>query len=147
MNVYKCIENWILEYTPLNDWIFFNATPIDLGTVTMNSIPTERVYKKFIDGSVLRQALFSIDIITQYDTNTSEINMNAMEEVDRFLEWIEMKISLKEYPLLDEYNTVTNIEILDNIPELMINESSGLAKYQFTSKITYLDEREGIHYG
>ena len=37
MQIYKAINEWLLNYTPLNNWIYFNATPVITGTVAMGT--------------------------------------------------------------------------------------------------------------
>ena len=50
MNLYKQINDWLIaKYAPFNNWIYFNATPMFAGAVTMNSVAGQRIVKKFID--------------------------------------------------------------------------------------------------
>ena len=67
MQIYKAINEWLLNYTPLNNWIYFNATPVITGTVAMNMVAGDRVTKEYIDVTKLMQCLFAIDMISEYD--------------------------------------------------------------------------------
>ncbi len=138
--IYGKINKWLLEYTPLNNWLYFNATPIIIGTVAMNMVAGDRVTQSFIDGSKKRQVVFAIDMVTEYDgSGTSDVNMDTLAEVEAFMRWIEVQ---KNTPDFGEKCNVEKIEVLTNVPNLFINEQSQLAKYQFQTRIEYKDESE-----
>lgn len=144
MNLYNNINQWLSEnYLPLmnNSWLYFNATPTVVGTTAMNSVAGNRVTKRFIDGTKQHELLFGIDMITQYDNQgTSDINMQAMDEVNKFVEWLNT-LSVDNYPDFGENNTILRIEVLTNVPNLLIDSTQQLAKYQFQTRITYNEKR------
>lgn len=149
MNVYEKINEWLATtYKPLNEWLYFNATPMLVGTVAMNSVSGDRVYKRFVDGSVQRRVIFAIDMVLSYDdAGTSDVNMNAINEVNKFSEWIEEQLSLQNVPDFGNNKTIESIEVLTNVPSLLIDNTNGLAKYQFQARIEYKDESEVIKNG
>lgn len=149
MNVYEKINEWLATtYKPLNEWLYFNATPMIVGTVAMNSVSGDRVYKRFVDGSVQRRVIFAIDMVLSYDdAGTSDVNMNAINEVNKFSEWIEEQLSLQNVPDFGNNKTIESIEVLTNVPSLLIDNTNGLAKYQFQARIEYKDESEVIKNG
>lgn len=145
MNLYEQISNWIIEYQPLNNWIYFNATPVNPGAVSMNSVAGDRVVRKFIDGSKQKEIIFAIVMISQYDpTGTSSVNLDAMNEVNNFSEWIDEQMVNKNFPEFKETDFIEKIEVLSNVPSMLVDTQQGLAKYQFQVKITYKDESEVI---
>lgn len=149
MNIYEKINEWLATtYQPLNEWLYFNATPMIVGTVAMNSVSGDRVYKRFVDGSVQRRVVFAIDMVLSYDdAGTSDVNMNAINEVNKFSEWIEEQLSLQNVPNFGKNRTIESIEVLTNVPSLLIDNTNGLAKYQFQARIEYKDESEVIKNG
>lgn len=149
MNIYEKINEWLATtYQPLNEWLYFNATPMIVGTVAMNSVSGDRVYKRFVDGSVQRRVIFAIDMVLSYDgAGTSGVNMNAINEVNKFSEWIEEQLSLQNVPDFGNNRTIESIEVLTNVPSLLIDNTNGLAKYQFQARIEYKDESEVIKNG
>lgn len=149
MNIYEKINEWLATtYQPLNEWLYFNATPMIVGTVAMNSVSGDRVYKRFVDGSVQRRVIFAIDMVLSYDdVGTSDVNMNAINEVNKFSEWIEEQLSLQNVPDFGNNKTIESIEVLTNVPSLLIDNTNGLAKYQFQARIEYKDESEVIKNG
>lgn len=149
MNIYEKINEWLATtYQPLNEWLYFNATPMIVGTVAMNSVSGDRVYKRFVDGSVRRRVIFAIDMVLSYDdAGTSDVNMNAINEVNKFSEWIEEQLSLQNVPDFGNNKTIESIEVLTNVPSLLVDNTNGLAKYQFQARIEYKDESEVIKNG
>lgn len=149
MNIYEKINEWLVTtYKPLNEWLYFNATPMIVGTVAMNSVSGDRVYKRFVDGSVQRRVVFAIDMVLSYDdAGTSDVNMDAINEVNKFSEWIEEQLSLQNVPNFGKNRTIESIEVLTNVPSLLIDNTNGLAKYQFQARIEYKDESEVIKNG
>ena len=70
MNLYRQVNQWLTEnYEPLGHWMYFNATPMFVGAVTMNSVPGVRIVQKFIDGSMKKELAFAIDMITRIKHN------------------------------------------------------------------------------
>lgn len=145
MNLYNNINSWILLYPKLNNWIYFNAVPVISGTVSMNPVSGEKVVRSFIDGSKECELIFAIDMVCDYDNiGTTNINMKALDEVQNFTAWIEQKGKQKDFPDLGEYNKVQKIEVLTNVPSILVDTQQSLAKYQFQTRIIYKDESEVI---
>ena len=143
MQIYKAINEWLLNYTPLNNWIYFNATPVITGTVAMNMVAGDRVTKEYIDGTKQKQCVFAIDMISEYDgSGTSDVNMDALAEVESFMDWLEIQNKESNFPDFGEKRITEKVEVLTNVPQLLINEQSQLAKYQFQARVNYKDESE-----
>ena len=145
MNIYAKIEDWLKLYKPLNNWIYFNATPDINGTVAMNSVAGDRVIKRFVDGSKQKEVLFAIDMISLYDnTGTSDINMKNLDEVDNFIEWLELQDKEKNYPTFNDYTIIDKLEVLNSTPTILVNTQDMLSKYQFQVRISYKDIKEAM---
>ena len=145
MNIYAKIEDWLKLYKPLNNWIYFNATPDIDGTVAMNSVAGDRVIKRFVDGSKQKEVLFAIDMISLYDnTGTSDINMKNLDEVYNFIEWLELQDKEKNYPTFNDYTIINKLEVLNSTPTILINTQDMLSKYQFQVRISYKDIKEAM---
>lgn len=148
MNLYEKISDWIIDYTPLANWIYFNSTPITVGAVSMNSVPGESILKKFIDGRTERQILFAIEMVKEYDlAGTSSINLDAFEEVTNFAEWINHQKELGNYPDFGNDNIIEDIDVVTNVPTMLLDTQNSLARYQFQVKIIYKNESEVIRNG
>ena len=145
MNLYKIINDWFTnEYEPFyGNWIYFNATPYIVGTVSMNAVAGDRVIKSYITGAKLKNIILAMDFVMTYDaTGTSDINIDIMKELENFNSWVEEKNKLKQFPDFGINNTINKIEVLTNVPSMLVDTTQGLAKYQIQIKFEYLDESE-----
>lgn len=143
MNLYRKIDEWLKNYEPLNNWIYFNATPDIVGTVALNSIPGDGVVARFIDGSKKCEILFAIDMVREYDNmGTSEVNMEALDEVNNFIEWLDSQRQDENFPDFGTTNTVRDIQVLTNVPTVLVNTQDMLSKFQIQVKVTYIDNKE-----
>lgn len=147
MNLYKNINEWLMTfYTPFyNNWIYFNATPYIVGAVSMNSVPGDRVVREYITGVKVKQLTLAVDFVKEYDNSgTSDINIDIMEELEKFSSWIEHQNNLKNFPDFGETNYVQDIEVLTDVPSLLVDAVQNLGKYQIQIRINYNDESEVI---
>lgn len=145
MNLYKIINEWFTdEYEPFyRNWIYFNTTPYIIGAVSMNAVAGDRVIKSYITGAKLKNIILAMDFVMEYDaTGTSDINIDIMEELENFNSWVEEKNKLKQFPDFGIGNTINKIEVLTNVPSMLVDTTQGLAKYQIQIKFEYLDESE-----
>lgn len=145
MSLYNIVNEWLVNnYTPISGWLYFNATPMIIGTVAMNSVSGDKTVKKYIDGSKQNELIFAIDMVTAHDAQgTSDTNMLALQEVENFSTWLD-NIKSSNFPDFGDYKKVQKVEVLTSVPSLLINSEQMLAKYQFQARIIYIDESEVI---
>lgn len=136
------IEEWLKGYEPLGqNWLYFNATPLNEGTTTLNTISGDLVVKRYVDGSKLKQFIASIDMVTPYDAQgTSDTNLLALKEVDSFSEWITQQIDTHNLPEIGDHKNFHKIEVLSRVPQLLVSADGNLAKYQFQIKFEYKED-------
>lgn len=146
MNLYKKVNDWLKQYEPFyNNWIYFNATPYTVGAVAMNTVSGNRVVREYITGIKSKQLTFAIDFVRAYDLDgTSDINIDIMEELENFSSWVELQNKNENFPDFGEYNFIQKLEILTNVPSLLVDNTQNLAKYQIQFRINYNDESEVI---
>lgn len=145
-NLFKLINEWLKQYEPIGSWLYFNSTPVELGTTSMNTLPSSQT-KNYIDGSKDVILLFTINMVKSYDEGTSDINMDALDEVCQFTDWIREQNDNLNYPVFGDNINVTKVEVLSTVPSLAINQTAQLAQYSFNARLIYKDEREVITNG
>lgn len=75
-----------------------------------------------------------------YDSGTSLTNMENLQEVENFAEWIEANKSLLNF---GDNSTIEAVDVLTNYPELAgVDTDNSIAKYQFQVRITYQTTKE-----
>ena len=143
MNLFKIINEWLKLYQPIGSWLYFNSTPVELGTTSMNTLPSSQT-KQFVDGSKNVVLLFTIRMVKSYDEGTSDINMEALDESCQFTNWIKEQNDSLNYPEFGDKMYVKEIKVLSTVPSLAVNQTAQLAQYSFNARLVYRDEREVI---
>lgn len=139
VNRYEKISEWLKEYTPKFRWIYFNVTTSEADNLSLNSVQNERELDKFIDGSRRVEFLFALDLVKEYDTGTSSINLEANREFETISEWIELMNKEKHFPDFGENVIIEQVDVLETVPSVTVGTQAGMAKYQGQFKITYME--------
>lgn len=139
INRYEKISEWLKEYTPKFRWIYFNVTTSEADNLSLNSVQNERELDKFIDGSRRVEFLFALDLVKEYDTGTSSINLEANREFETISEWIELMNKEKHFPDFGENVIIEQVDVLETVPSVTVDTQAGMAKYQGQFKITYME--------
>lgn len=139
VNRYEKISEWLKEYTPRFRWIYFNVTNSEADNLSLNSVQNERELDKFINGSRRVEFLFALDLVKEYDTGTSSINLEANREFETISEWIEQMNKEKHFPDFGENVLIEQIDVLETVPSVTVDTQAGMAKYQGQFKITYME--------
>jgi len=69
-----------------------------------------------------------------HDLEQSDTNLKSTEEVIGLADWIESAI----LPDFGESCVVEKVEILEEIPSVLIDQDLNLCKYQFQARVLYL---------
>jgi hypothetical protein len=139
VNRYEKISEWLKEYTPKFRWIYFNVTTSEADNLSLNSVQNERELDKFIDGSRRVEFLFALDLVKEYDTGTSSINLEANREFETISEWVELMNKEKHFPNFGENVIIEQVDVLETVPSVTVDTQAGMAKYQGQFKITYME--------
>lgn len=140
MNKYLAIVNWIDEYTPLNEWTYFNVVIDEPNTMTVNSVSNGREIRSFIDGTREVEFLFAISLQKSFDSGgTSNVNLDAIQEFENIALWIEANNKSKTYPNFGDNVEIEKIEVMQTAPTVTVDQNGKIAKYLGQFKITYLE--------
>lgn len=139
MNKYLAIVNWINEYTPLNEWTYFNVVIDEPNTMTVNSVSNGRSVNQFIDDTNEVEFLFAISLQKSFDSGgTSDVNLEAIQEFENIAKWVETQNKLKNFPDFDE--VIEKVEVMQTAPTVTPDSTGKVAKYFGQFKITYMEE-------
>lgn len=139
MNKYLAIVNWINEYTPLNEWTYFNVVIDEPNTMTVNSVSNGRSVNQFIDDTNEVEFLFAISLQKSFDSGgTSDVNLEAIQEFENIAKWVETQNKLKNFPEFDE--VIEKVEVMQTAPTVTPDSTGKVAKYFGQFKITYMEE-------
>lgn len=143
MDKNKAVYEYLQNYPQLHSWLYFNTVenaPNNASMLTGNDV----IINEYIDGSNLKNYIFSVAFLCEYDTGTSDINSDAVEEVSHFVEWIEEQEERGVFPDFGENAAVISILINDTVPNMAVDNESGIARYTFNVVISYVESKRGI---
>ena len=141
INRYQAITNWLTEYVPYYSWIYFNVSSSTPDELSVSSVQNERVLEEYIDGTRTVEFPFAITLAKEYDTGTSDINLDAIQEFENISAWIEEQNEIENYPDFGDNITIEKIEVLETVPSVSVDNETGVAKYMAQYLITYMERR------
>ena len=128
-NKHKVVLDYLSNYPDIKSFLYFNTSLEELNHTSVNTI-TSDYFEQNYD--------FAVTFIGQYDTGTSDININQIFDLEKFMLWIDEQNKNKNFPEFED-GEVISIENLQNQPSFSgINETGNLAKYMFQIRIKYL---------
>ena len=138
-NKYKAVVEYLSQYPELKSYLYFNTIQEKENHTSISTTSSDYYSKRYIRGGI-KNYDFAITIIKNYDTGTSELNIDEMFGVQKFMNWIDLQNKNKNFPIFENAK-VFSIKNLQNEPSFSgINESGSLAKYMFQIRIEYKEE-------
>ena len=137
INKYNAITEWLSTYPSIYEWVYFNASQIVQNNTSVNSVSSERKIEQFIDGSYMSELYFSITMIKGYDVETSTTNLDAMNEIENLMAWVDNDDNMSYLNFGDDVN-ILDLDVVELTPTITVDKEQNLAKYQFRAKITYI---------
>ncbi len=127
------------------DVLHFNYSPKSADSFALITNYAEKEIKKFINGDVGKAYGFTVEVVKEYSTYGDDLNLECMNFVQGFMDWLEEQNTQKNYPDFGENCEVEEVEILQNMPNFAgINAEAGLAKYMVQGRILYLQKAKKL---
>lgn len=142
MTKYEALYEYLLQYPPLYEILYFNKTQDYPETTSVNTVYSDYAVQEYTCGNSDREFVFAIKQMKSYDgSGTSGINREAIASVQDFMDWIDEQNDKKNFPKFPENCYVYKIENLQNMPEIAGTDDQGLAEYMFQCRVCYTEER------
>lgn len=106
---------------------------------SIDSVPSECVVQRYLDGSVVKRLLFTISSRMYYSSELAgqEENLQFFEDLEN---WVTQKDMLMDLPDLGEKRRARSLEVTLSGYPFTVNEDEGLARYQIQFRLIYLQE-------
>lgn len=106
---------------------------------SIDSVPTQSVTQRYLDGSTVRCCLFTISGRMQYgpDLQHQRENLEFFSALECWLSEQEMFLRL---PDLGEGRTARSLEVTSSAYPCIVDEDEGTARYQIQLRLIYLQE-------
>lgn len=124
--------------------LHFNFSEESCNSISFITNYSDKIRKKYLYGAE-KEYGFTINIVKEYSSCGDDLNLEAMNFAQGFMEWIEEQDSKRNYPQLPESCQVKKMETLQNMPNLAgVNIKEGLAKYMIQCRLIYFERGAGI---
>jgi len=120
----------------------FNFSSELMNNISFVTNYLDKVRKKYIYGAE-KEYGFTIIITKPYSTDTDDLNLEAMNFAQAFMDWLDEQNQLKNYPEFPENCQIKKMENLQNMPNLAgVNAQAGLARYMVQCRLIYFEKGE-----
>ena len=116
----------------------FNFSPESPDKISLITNYSDKVRKSYITGDKEKEYGFSIIIVKPYSSDEDDLNIEAMNFAQAFMDWLDEQNDKGEYPDFGEKCTIEKMENLQNMPNLSgVNYEAGLARHMIQARIIY----------
>lgn len=123
------------------DILHFNFAPESPDSISFLTNYSDKVVKRYLRQGAVKEYGFSIIIIKSYSVDSDDLNLEAMNFAQGFMDWIDKQNREKQYPDFGELCEVKRIENLQNMPNLAgVNYKESLAKYMIQCRVIYYEK-------
>lgn len=118
----------------------FNFSPESDDEIAFVTNYSDKVRKNYIR-SAEKEYCFSIIITKAYSTEKDDLNLEAMNFAQGFMNWLDEQNKKKKYPIFPGNCQIKKMENLQNMPNLAgINVKEGLARYMIQCRLIYFEK-------
>lgn len=123
------------------DLLRFNFSPESPDSIALVTNYSDRQIRKYVRVGAEKEYGFTIIITKQYSTDADDLNLEAMNFAQVFMDWIDAQGKAKNYPAFPENCQVKRMEVLQNMPNLAgINAEEAMARYMIQCRIVYFEK-------
>lgn len=127
------------------DLLRFNFSPESPDSISLVTNYSDKERKKYVRVGSEKEYGFAIIITKQYSTSADDLNLEAMNYAQAFMDWIEAQNKVKNYPDFPENCQIRSMEVMQNMPNLAgVNAREGLARYMIQCRIIYFEKEKKI---
>lgn len=124
------------------EFIRFNFSPESEDTIGFVTNYSDKQIKKYFGGAE-KEYGFSIIVVKAYSTNDDDLNLEAMNFAQGFMDWLQKQNKAKNFPDFGKNCKIRKMENLQNMPNLSgVNAEEGLARYMLQCRIVYYESED-----
>lgn len=139
MTIMEALRVWLRSYEPLSTGrLAIDFLPKQARTYSVDSVPCKEEVKRYLDGSSLRQFLFTL---SSREFKGEDIGQNAdnLAFYEAFSTWLLRQNRLRNLPELPEGRTARKIEVTTSGYPFQVDEQ-GTARYQIQLRLEYFQK-------
>lgn len=140
ISIAKMLRDYFAECPLLKDGSFhFDYLGIEPVQYTIETVPTEPIFKKYVDGSTIRQYPF---VFASRESFGSDVwgNIDTAEFYEDLATWVEIQSNTGNLPEFDsEYRYSISLEVTSS--GYVFEEDTDNARYQIQLSLKYYQDR------
>lgn len=119
----------------------FNVSPGEEGNISFLTNYSDKIKKKYIRCGADKEYGFSVVITRTFSEETDDLNLDAMNFAQGFMDWIDEQDKKRNYPDFGEKCQVKRIENLQNMPNLAsVDWDNMIAQYMLQCRVLYFEK-------
>ena len=138
------LRDYFAECPLLQDGkLIFDYLGIEPVEYTIETVPTEPIFKKYVDGSTIRQYPFVFASRESFGANVWG-NIDTADFYEKLSNWVESQSNLRNLPNFDEeYRYSISLEVTSS--GYVFQEDTDNARYQIQLVLKYYKDRRYTH--
>lgn len=144
MTKHEVMKNYVEEkVAELSDrLVSFNFSDDSIDGVSFLTNYSGKTVKKYVRAAD-KEYGFTILMTWHFSTETDDLNLQAMNFAQEFMDWIEKQNKTKNFPDFGEKCQVKKIENLQNMPNLAAVDWENMkAQYMIQCRVLYFEKGE-----
>lgn len=139
MSKHSAMVEYLKQYPGLRSFLYFNTATDKLGNVSVQTVYSDEWEKRQLRGHGIKRYDFALVSMVPQDSGTSSSNVDQMEDVQTFMEWITEQDRMRNFPDFENCKVIS-IENLQNMPNLAgVNAAGSVAKYMCQCRVRYYE--------
>ena len=145
MTIVESVRTWLRTYRPLSSGrLGVDYLPEEAKTYSVDSVPSAEIVKKYVDGSAVKQFLFTLSS-REFRADDIRGNTENLAFYEAFSQWVAAQNRRpKNLPKLDGGRTAQKVEVTTSGYPFLVNDH-GTARYQIQLKLTYFEKGMRFH--
>lgn len=122
------------------DLLGFNFSPDSPDAISLLTNYSDKIRKKYIRIGAEKEYGFTIIITKDYSISHDDLNLEAMNFAQAFMEWLDNQNREKKFPDFGPQCQVKKMENLQNMPNLAgVNPDTNTARYMMQCRVIYYE--------
>ena len=136
--IIESIRDYFIGCELLDEFSKINVDYLGVDAVeyTIDSVPSNILIMKYVDGGKLKQHLFVFGSREYYGSDVLQ-NIENSGFYESFADWIELQNESNNYPALGVNKEVVNLEVTTS--GYLYSGSQDVARYQIQLRLTYYE--------
>lgn len=127
----------------VGDLLHFNFSPESDDSIAFVTNYSDKIRKKYVRYGAEKEYGFTIIITKSYSVDGDDLNLEAMNFAQAFMDWLDDQDKKGNYPVFPDNCQIKKMENLQNMPNLAgVNMEAGLARYMIQCRLIYFEKEE-----